>query len=140
MSLHWSSADSSRHQDESALTTSSTQHGVAGPSQPRPSGPQPERGLQAIGDFDFETLVQLLGTTTKEESNDETDVPNLRDIERSQDDISQLSLEASIPIPVNREEIENPAGKGVITELSRNKTHARGESETKADVCTFPSS
>lgn len=70
----------------------------AGPSQP--SSSQHSNGLQGIDDFDFETLIELLGTTAKEKVSDDF---SLHDVERSQVDISHLTFEPDATIPARRE-------------------------------------
>ena len=124
MSLRWSSTDSSRQWDDSAFNTSSAmQNEDAGSSQA--SSSRTTGGLQAIDDFDFETLIELLGSSSKNKEGADVDEGVLRGVERSLGDISNLTLDPGASTAV--------AGVDTADEQSNPHPRENGDARTQKE-------
>ncbi|KAH8114793.1 hypothetical protein DFH11DRAFT_1544029 [Phellopilus nigrolimitatus] len=112
MSLNWTSSDSSRLENASGNGVQP----VAGPSRTDRARSKPG-GLQDINDFDFETLIELLGTSGEGLKHADNDGGNLqvREERRSFLDEGTYLVDPTPPVSPPR---ENPPGTADVDLLS----------------------
>ena len=90
MSFDWTSSDSSKHCNEQ---TSSMMQGSSQGQSSQPSSSK-TGGLLGINDFDFETLIEILGTNGDSHKREAT-----KNLPKSQEEAATEGLQMDIPEP-----------------------------------------